>query len=409
MIDAGTGGTGSITEADTGVSELRGPFTGAKIPIGSPVTVITAGTVGEDTYVSNFVTPTGVVSLSPAVTMGATGFIIWIPEVKHGKNVEKAISRAHKKCRRWMKVPLTFVPDGEMLAATIADYWTASAGTASYQSLATPEVVGRVIQISHSATATLTGNTIPARAGDTWYFETAIRAASDGDTAAFTWRDVLGGADITSTYQIGDGSTTARAFQTLRGVFTVPGTVDTDARIAPRLTVSGSGTMVAQMSPIIAYPQNAQSFPFTNRLFDQSRVGNFFYSYGFSSPGGPDERTYSDPITVGGRTASYSNNGDHLVVTFNFAPSGPVYYDELIFGGALTAMTDTTTFPADMVKLWARAELYDFLMRSEMRGRKTLDNGSPAPSSWRALRNAAYKSAIWSDFEPEMANIVGRR
>src|SRR3990167_2436833 len=196
VISAGTGATTSITETDTGVSELRGPFTGAKIPIGSPVTVITGGTVGEDTYVSNFVSSTGVVTLSPAITTGATGFIIWKPVVKHGKNVEKAISRAHQKCRRWMKVPLTFVPDGEMLASTVADYWTASAGTASYQSLATPEMYGRVIQISHSSAATLTSNTIPARAGETWEFETAIRATTDGDTATLSVQDITNSAAI---------------------------------------------------------------------------------------------------------------------------------------------------------------------------------------------------------------------
>ena len=35
------------------------------------------------------------------------------------------------------------------------------------------------------------------------------RASSDGDTAALTWRDVLAGADITVTYEVGDGSTTS--------------------------------------------------------------------------------------------------------------------------------------------------------------------------------------------------------
>src|SRR3990167_3744047 len=207
VLTAATGDTTTITETSTGESEISGPFTGAKIPIGSPVMVITGGTVGEDTWVSNFVSSTGIITVSRAITTGATGFLIGDPKIKHWKNIIKAISRAHQKCRRWMKVPLTYVPDGEMLAATIADYWTASAGTASYQSLSTPEIAGRVIQISHSSTATLTGNTIPARAGEVWRFETAIRATSDGDTAALTWRETLLAADITVTYEVGDGST----------------------------------------------------------------------------------------------------------------------------------------------------------------------------------------------------------
>ena len=409
VISAGTGATTTITESDTGVSELRGPFSSKALPIGSPVSVITGGTVGEDTYVSDWNVSTGVVTLSPAITTGATGFIIWKPLVKHAKNIEKAVSRAHQKCHRVLKVPLTFVPDGEMLAATVADYWTASAGTGSYQSLATPEVAGRVLQISHSSAANIQSNTIPARAADTWYFETAIRATTDTDTATFTVQDILNSTTVSVTYQIGDGATTSRAFQTLRGVFTIPGTADTDARIAFRLAVSGSGTLTAQMAPLIAYPQNAQSFPFTNRVLGPERIGNFYYAYGEASTGGPDERAYSDPITTGGKTVGYSHEGDHIVAHFNFAPVGPVYYDELVYGGALTAMADTTILAPQYVKQWAKAEIYDFLMRGEMLAGHKADNGAPLPSLFRPLRNAAVKEATWSQFEPELLNVVGRR
>ena len=404
VIEAGTGATTTITETDTGVSELRGPFTGSKIPIGSPVTVFAGGTVGEDSYVAGFVSSTGIVTLSPAITTGATGFIIWDPVVKHGKNVEKAISRAHQKCRRWQKVPLTYVPDGEMLG-TVASFWTGT-GTETYASLTAPGTAGaQVLNLAHSGATTAQSNTIPAKPSSTWVFETAIRAVTaSGVTAGFDVYDVTNSAAINPTYSEGDGDTTGNAFVTQKGTFTVPATCD---QIAFRLTIDASGDV--QMAPIIAYPQNARSFPFTNRVLGPERIGNFFYSFGGGTDRGPDERSYSPPITTGGGEVSYSNNGDHLVVTFNFPPTRPVYYDELIFGGALTAMIDTVTFPADMVKLWARAELYDFLMRSEMRGRKTLDNGTPAPSSWRALRNAAYKSAIWSNYEPELANISGRR
>src|SRR3990167_7351011 len=57
VLTAATGDTTTITETSTGESEISGPFTGAKIPIGSPVMVITGGTVGEDTWVSNFEAP----------------------------------------------------------------------------------------------------------------------------------------------------------------------------------------------------------------------------------------------------------------------------------------------------------------------------------------------------------------
>ena len=94
VLDDASATTTVITETTTGTSELRGPFTGLKIPVGSPVTVIT-GTAGEDSFVSNFVAgTTGQITLSPAVTTGSTKFIIWNPVVIHGTNIEKAISRA---------------------------------------------------------------------------------------------------------------------------------------------------------------------------------------------------------------------------------------------------------------------------------------------------------------------------
>ena len=163
------------------------------------------------------------------------------------------------------------------------------------------------------------------------------------------------------------------------------------------------------MAPLIAYPHDARSFPFANRMLDPNRIGNYYRAGSYSTAAGPDERSYLEPFCVGGREASYSNNGDHMVVTFNIAPRGPLYYDELIYGAALTALTDTTTFPADMVKLWARAEIYDFLWRSETRQQKRAENGVALPSVYRPLRNAAYKSAQWSRFEPEMVTVAGRR
>ena len=62
-----------------------------------------------------------------------------------------------------------------------------------------------------------------------------------------------------------------------------------------------------------------------------------------------------------------------------------------------------------MVKRWARAEIYDFLMRGEFADQKRAENGVPLPSAWRSLRNAAYTAAKWSEFEPEPVMINGRR
>ena len=356
-----TGTTTGITLAD---AYAKGPFPNQRYARGSAI-LTTAGTaINEATFVDQYTASTGVFTIEPDASGTFTACIIspFKIGIDHPDRFKEAINRAlTKRCCRWQKVPLTFVPDGDLLGVTTGDFWTESAGTDSYVEGGHPEVTGRVLQISHSSTATLTGNTIPAVAGEVWEFETAIRATTDGDTATFVWRDVTNGADITSTYQQGTGTTTSRAFITQRGQFTVPGTAGTDARIAPRLTVSGSGTMTAQMSQIVAYPRNARTFPLQKRVETMDNVGNLCYSMTGNNPAGSENRFYTPPITLGGRAYSVSEAGDHYNITLNFTPCGPVYYDELVYGTSLSAMTDTTTFPANHVMIAAKYELYKWL------------------------------------------------
>lgn len=395
----------AFTLTTAGSPELRGPFSGAKIPVGSGVicSVETSGTsaLGHRTYVSNWVASTGVLTVSPAIgDTDVTEIIVLRPEIGDPDRVLEAVNRALlDACKRWQLLPLTFVPDGDMLGGTVTDYWTASAGTASYQSLGVPELVSRVVQISHSSTATLTSNTIPARANEVWEFETAIRATTDGDTAALVIRDVVAGATITPSYTDGDGSTTSRSFVTQSGSFTVPGSADTDGRIAFRLDVSGSGTMTAQMAPIVAYPRDARTFPLQQHCRSQEFIGNFRTVVSGGGNSGPDERTYSEPL----RRPLFNHIGDHRTVTLPVC--GPVYYEELVFGRALSAMTDTTDFPLDYVVRWAYAKLTDNLMRREMAQAKRLENGQPLPSVWRPIRNSAIREARWSPYEPELVNV----
>ena len=367
----------SVTGTTTGITLANayalGPVHAQRFPRGSAI-LTTAGTaINESTFVDKYTPGTGVFTIEPDLSGTFTECVIFSFEkgIDHPDRFKEAINRAITKTKRWRFIPLTYVPDGDMLGATIADNWTASAGTGSYVALSHPEVAGtRVVQISHSSTATLTGTTIACRAAETWYFETAIRATTDGDTAALVIRDVTNSATITPTYEEGDGSTTSRAFVTQRGTFTVPGSADEDARIAFRLDVSGSGTMTAQMAPIIAYPQNAMSFPLQNRVEREDYIANFFYPTGGGSGSGPDERSYRGPITMGELTHTIDDGADHMVVTFNFTPSGPVYYEEYVAEAELSALTDTTTLPKERVLKWARAELYEYLRRKDNRWEK---------------------------------------
>jgi len=194
-------------------------------------------------------------------------------------------------------------------------------------------------------------------------------------------------------------------FMVCEGTFQQPATC---SEVAPRLSLSATG-QVAQMGPVIMFPQDAVSFPLSNRVESSEFIGNFFGGYTLVGPGGLPSIAYGDPLTNGGLEHRIYDYGDHLSVTFNFSQFRPVFYEEWVNGSAMNAMTDTTTFPLDRLVMLAYADLTDRLMREElMRGAK-LDNGTPSPSTWRPIRNAAVKAARHTAYTEQPKKIVGRR
>ena len=426
VIPSFTGTTTTLTLTTTGASELRGPFTGAKIAIGSPILITAGGTPGEDTFVKQWVPSTGVITVEPAITTGATDAIIFDAEqIKHADRVLEAINRAlQNRVRRWQLMPLTYVPDGDLQGVTVADYWTAAAnGTAAYAAAQTYPAgsaadaagqvgLNRVVQLTTSGGAsTLTGNGIRVPLTNqqrSWYFLTAIRLVSGAGTAELKIRDNTNAADIALQVSRGNDTntltmTTFGDFMVCEGTFQVPATC---AEIAPQLSLSATG-QVAQLAPFIMYPQDAMSFPLPNRIQSTEHVGNFHYAHQGSSPGAIGGMGFSEPITTEGRTHTFSNYGDHLTVTFNFRPNRPVYYDELIRGAALAGVTETTTFPLNQVLKHAEYELRKRLARDaqqKVRGPET----KIYADEMRRMAREAERAARWSEYEPELMHIVGR-
>lgn len=422
-----TGATTTLTLTTAGSPELRGPFTGLKIPVGTPVIVTAGGTVGERTYVSNWVPSTGVVTVSPAITTGATEVIIYLSDVKDGDRTIEAVNRAlQNRIGRWQLFPLTFVPDGDLQGTTVTDYWTAAAnGSAAYVAAQAFPATGavdafgqiglnRVLQLTTSGGgSSVAGNGIRTQLSTqqrSWYFQTAIRLVSGAGTMTFSIRDNTNSADISLQITRGNDtqtltSTTFGDFMVVEGTFQLPATC---AEISPLLTLSATG-QIAQMTPIIMFPQGAMSFPMSNRIESDEVIGNFYAGTTRLGPGGLQDIDISDPITSGGIEHRLTDYGDHRTVTFNIPIHRPVWYEEYVSGLALSAITGTTDFPLDRVVKWAYAELTDRLMRDEMMAKLRADNGTPLPSVWRPIRNAAMKSAMGTSYEPQLRNIVGRR
>ena len=428
VIPVSSNTTTTFTLTTTGSPELRGPFTGLAIPVGSPVicTVETTGTsaLGNRTFVSNWAPSTGVLTVSPAVgDTDVTEIIVLDPEIKDADRLLEAVNRALlNRLGRWELRPLTFVPDGDLQGATVTDYWTAAAnGTAAY---ATAQIfpagsaagafgqvgVSRLVQLTTAGGAsTLTGNGIRVPVSTqqrTWYFLTAIRLVSGTGTAEFKVRDNTNSADITLQVMRGNDTNTLTVtalgdFLICEGTLQVPATC---AEIAPRLSLSATG-MVAQMAPVIMFPEGAVNFPLPNRIESVEQVGNFFTSLALRSPGSfYDMAIWEDPVVH--RIHDY---GDHRTVTFDSLIIHPLWFEEYVNGSALSAMTDTTTFPLDRIVKWAKAEYELLRMERVSKGHNGTAESQSKVRGAERLAARALRAAQGSGYEPRLKNIVGRR
>lgn len=420
--------TGTTTTLTATTSYGAGPFTGSKFPIGSPVIITSTTGLGEKTFVAGYNPIIGVITVSPAITTASSSAIVFDKDFEHADRITDAVNRAQNKVARWQLMPLTFVPDGDMNAATVDAFWrdTGSASVAyatvpAFPAVANADAVGTVgmaRQVVQGTTSggggTVSSNGILAPVSAqlrSWFFRTAIRLVSGTGTASFgVYDDTNGSVPITLQVKRGNDSgtlttTTFGDFMVCEGTLQLPATC---AEFTARLVLSAD-SMVAQMAPVIMYPLGALSFPLPNRITSDDDIGNFYPT----RTGGPSPSTLADislgePYTVGGITHTITDYGDHRTVTFNIAPHCPLWYDELYSEPALTTLTGTTTFPLDYVVKWAKFELFKFLYQKERAKRARLDSGSPTPSVWRTATKESLIEAENCNYEPRLMKVYGR-
>lgn len=420
--------TGTTTTLTLANSYLEGPFTAARIPIGSPIIVTAGGTVGDMTYVSNYVPSTGVITVSPAITTGSTdGVLITDTEIDRPIRIVQAVRRAiDNRIARWQMTPLTFVADGDLRGATVTDYWTGTAATPTYVTPTFPTtsagvstgIVGiqRVLQsVTSNATNNVRSNLINVAlnssvTGYQWYFQTAIRVSSGSGNAQILAWDETNNAQITVNVIAGSDSfthvTTSAGFINMEGTFNIPATCK---QISFRLVSSATSTTI-QMAPLVAFPVTADRFPIPNRIISQDYIGNFKYAWPTLGTGGMYDVAFTEPITSDGLEHHIDNYGDHMTVTFNFRPHRAVWFEELAGDDSAAALTTTTTFPLNQLYLWSKFELLDWLWGHEKMVSIPYGNRAiPSPSRWLAKRNAALRAAQNSEFEPKAVTVVGRR
>jgi len=350
---------GTATTLTAATSYLAGPWTGSKIPIGTPVIITSTVGAGDKSYVSDYVASTGVLTVFPAITTAATSAIIY-PEgaIRHPDVITDAVDRVfNNRLGRRQMTPLTFVPDGDLRGTTVSDYWTSISGVTTIASYVTPtwpesapgtagttDSVGyqRVLQAALGATSAsgdgLKSNVInlALNAQTTAYqrhFQTAIRLVSSSGVTTPTVQirayDETNAAYITTNVIYGNNQTHVTAstgFINTSGTINVPATCKAISyRLTGAGTFAGGATLTAQMLPLIEYPVDAQSFPIPNRIINDEYIGNFHYGSPVSGTSGPYSMDFSEPITTGGMTHTIQHYGDHYNVTFNFRPLRPVY------------------------------------------------------------------------------------
>lgn len=414
-----TGTTTTLTNTAVG-GYLKGPFSAARIRVGSPVLVTAGGTPGDSTFVSLYDPSAGQLTVSPAITTGATSAVVFnqggIDDVAR---VIEACDRASQyRTRKWVRVPLTWVTDGDMLASGTSAWTITSVGTESMTKvvLAYPDVqTTQVLQLTtgtnasaYVQTASINVTLNPAATVQTRYFQTAIRVISGTGNAQFIVWDVTNGAAITPQIKAGSPTFTATStgldWVNISGTFQIPANCN---QIAYRLQSSATSTVI-QMGPLMDFPIHATDFPFQSRVRIEN-IGNFYYGLPTVTPGGLYDLLFSSQILIDGRRVRFIDTGAMITATFNFLPIRPVYYDELMYGPALSATTDTTPFVSDYLERWAVAELYDYLERHEP---ATYDErfGHPRPTKWRDRKQAAIRYAREGEmrYGPKTQVLYGR-
>ena len=331
-----TGGS-TTTLIDT-TSVLTGAYSATRFARGWPVRYSTlAGAAStEGSTVSDYNPATGTVTLTPATTasVAADKAEIW-RDVDSVTRVDEAIDRAlTRNCWRWVPIPLTSVPDGDMGEAAITGFWTASVSTVTKVAQAWPGAWGRrYLRVLNAGYAY--SNAIAVQAGDEWRIDVLV-AATTG-TATLVVYDNTNAAAITLS---GDGgSYTGTGWKRLENTFTIPTSCET---ITLRLG-STAATDDSYWTNVIAYKKGQTEFVLPARIASIEEVGDSFYRTGEEY-----EDFQRQPYVQYGRSIGLIQGPTGVIVRLDSAMGDPVYVEELCNYDALTTDALTTNCPDNL-------------------------------------------------------------
>ena len=354
---------GSTTTLIDSTSTLTGAYSATRFPRGAVVRFSTLGGAAlstEGSTVDSYNPATGTVTLLPAVstaTHSGDKAEIW-RDIDSPSRVDEAIDRAlTRNCWRWVPMPLTEVPDGDMGELGVA-HWAATAVDATPTKLTQtwPTAWGqRVLLVTNSGVnGYAQSDTIAVQAGDEWCID-VLAAVLAGAGVTLAVRDYYGAADITLS---GDGgSYTGTGWKRLTNTFTIPTGCEV---ITIRL---GSPTVIGSTywTNVIAYQKDRREFTLPARISSIEEIGDSFYRSGEEY-----EDFHREPYVQYGRSLKLIEGPTGIIVRLD-TPIGddPVYLECLGNYDALATDAATTESPDDLA-LWSSIyQLYSHLAQSQ--------------------------------------------
>ena len=402
-----TSTAGSVTTLVDGSSRFAGPKSGNEWTRGDPIRVTSGAAgaasgdaIGQNTELSDYTPATGTLTVLPAITTpGAAPVSFWIIRRKfadHPDRLFEALSRGlNRWARRRMKVPLTFIPDGDLLGAAVATFWTGTTATPTYSDLAHPNgYYTRVLNIvTSAANGYASPASIPCHPGETWDVLTWMRANAATSTAQLIIRDVTNTAVITPTVEIGALTTASRSLVLVKISFVIPSGC---FLWTPRLAGQENPSTV-QFGPVIAAPRETLRYTSQAHFEFPSQAGRFFAALLPSGTNqGPEEISFDERAYA----CDIEQLGWGLGFGFRQTPAFPLYYEALLGYADLAAEADNTHCPEDLALAAMGREFWQTLQSRDMR-----DNGS-SPWDGKVSESLDRWKVFAGQFGPERIPLV---
>jgi len=376
-LRARVGVTTAVGTTTTLVDNTRfgGPKNAAEWARGSPIRItkqLDAGTarVGQNTFLSAYDPTTGTITVSPAIIQPVIGDTFIVVQKTIAEDIDRlieALNRAlTRSCLRRMGVPLTYVPNGDLMAALVSTGWTVfNNATIAYVDNAHPDGwYQRLMQLTGGTTGQrVASTTLKASPGDTWNLAYTIQITTPGSgtgIAIMVVQDETNSVPITPSFQFGTASTSSFAPVDVLATFVVPATC---SQISFRPTVGKAGD-VGLFGPISAAPLNARNYMGQTWLEYTQRVTGFSTYLPMNSASG----SVPNPMNRRWRAANVGRDYDQIGVgvdfTFPSLPPFPLYADAVLNYPALVLDGDLTQCPENLALAGMAVEFYEWAVNA---------------------------------------------